>query len=143
MATKLIYCPGLSTTAVNYRGILIEESLEDRGVLNRLKIIETKISQVTPRHKTPWLKQWTLDTVEIDEALIESVSKTISLAIDREHRGSWFADFLNDKNHYVIFYNKVFLIDRRNKSNYDEAVKYGLSIGIPAHQLDFSDDLIS
>jgi hypothetical protein len=37
-----------------------------------------------------------------------------------------------------MFQNKVFFIDRTSKAQYDEATKYGISLGIPAYQLDFS-----
>lgn len=127
---------------MKYKGIVIEESLEDRAVLSKLKVVKKKVSMVTAKHKTPWLERWTLDTIELDEDQARSVAEAISRSIDSQH-GSWFADFLNDRNHFVIFRDKVFLIDRRSKEQYDEAVKYGLSIGIPAYQLDFANDLIS
>lgn len=128
---------------MNYKGIIIEESLEDRTILTRVKVLESKVVQVTPRHKTPWLKQWTLDTVEVGEEDMASVAEAIGMSLDRSHGGSWYADFLNERNHYVIFRRKVFLINRRSKTQYDEAVKYGLALGIPPYQLDFSNDLIS
>lgn len=127
---------------MNYRGVVIEESLEDRAVLAQVKVLESKVAQVTPKHKTPWLKQWTLDTVEVEEGDAGRVAEAISASLDRSHGGSWYADFLNEWSHYIIFRGKVFLIDRRNKTEYDEAVRYGLALGIPPHQLDFSTDLV-
>ena len=50
---------------MNYKGVIIEKSLEKKDVLGRIKILSTKIEQVVDKHKTPWLKQWTLYTVEI------------------------------------------------------------------------------
>lgn len=122
---------------------MIEESLEDTSVLGRMKVLGSKVVQATPRHNTPWLKQWTLDTVEIEEDEMASVAEAVCASIDRRHAGSWYADFSNERNHYVIFRGRVFLIDRRDKAQYDEAVRYGLSIGIPPHQLDFSNDLMA
>ncbi len=34
-----------------------------------------------------------------------------------------------------MFRNKVFYIDRKSKEQYDEAERYGISLGIPEHQL--------
>jgi hypothetical protein len=40
--------------------------------------------------------------------------------------------------HFVIFRRRVFKIDRSKSEKYTDVVKYGLSLGIPAYQLDFS-----
>ena len=37
----------------NFNGVIIEESLEKKGVLKMVKIIKTKVEQVTEEHKTP------------------------------------------------------------------------------------------
>jgi hypothetical protein len=39
--------------ADNFVGVIIEESLENRDVLKKVKIIKTKIGKVTDRHQTP------------------------------------------------------------------------------------------
>lgn len=124
-----------------YKGIIIKESLENGDVLKDVKILTTKVEQVTQKHKTPWLKQWTLHTIEIPEQEVDRVTNKISKSIDAQHEGSWYADFKNDQFHYIIFKNKAFKVDRSNKHNYDQVVQHGLSIGIPKHQLDFSPDI--
>jgi hypothetical protein len=73
--------------------------------------------------------------VEISEDDAVVVAEKIAKGLDDEH--SWYADFRNDEFHFVIFPNKVFKIDRQNKAQNLAAVNYGLSIGIPAHQLDW------
>lgn len=123
---------------MNYKGIIIEESLENKDILKNIKILSTEIEKVTEKHKTPWLSQWTLHTVEIPEDKAEEIAKRISQSLDRDHGGSWYADFKNDAYHYIIFQNKVFFIDRNNKAEYDEATQYGISLGIPDYQVDFS-----
>ena len=120
----------------NYAGVIIEESLEDKSVLQDLKILETKVEEATEDHKTPWVKQWTLHTVEIPEDRAGEIAKKLSQALDSRH--AWYADFKNDSTHFIIFRNKVFKIDRSSKEQYDEAAKYGLTLGIPDYQLDFS-----
>src|SRR3989344_878928 len=104
-----------------YNGVIIEESLEDKSVLQDLKILETKIEPVTENHKTPWVAQWTLHTVEVPEERAGEIAEKLSQALDSEH--AWYADFKND---------------RSSKEQYDEATKYGLTLGIPDYQLDFS-----
>ena len=121
---------------MKFTGVIIEESLEDKNVLKEINISDTKIEKVTEEHKTPWIKQWTLHTVEISEDQADTIAKKVSEVLDSEH--PWYADFKNDFFHYVIFRNKFFKIDRSKKEQYDEAVRFGLSLGIPDYQLDFS-----
>ncbi len=39
--------------AKNFVGIIIEESLENKGILKRVKIAKTEVEQATEEHKTP------------------------------------------------------------------------------------------
>jgi hypothetical protein len=124
---------------MNYKGVIIEESLDNKDVIKQIKIISTKVEQVIEKHKTPWLKQWTLHTVEIPENEAENISLEISKSLESEH--PWYADFKNENIHFIIFRNKVFKIDRTNKEQYDEAKEYGISLGIPSYQVDFHPEV--
>ena len=123
----------------NFNGVIIEESLKNKDVLQKVKIIKTEVEKVTEEHKTPWIKQWTLHTVEIFENQADKIAEEVSKSLDSEH--NWYADFKNDKFHYIIFRNKVFKVDRSKPEQYKKAVKYGLSLGIPDYQLDFVPDI--
>ncbi|OGZ67094.1 MAG: hypothetical protein A3D35_01530 [Candidatus Staskawiczbacteria bacterium RIFCSPHIGHO2_02_FULL_34_9] len=121
---------------MNYKGVIIEESLENKDVLKDVVILSTKVEEVTKKHKTPWIKQWTIHIVEISEEKAEKIAKEIGKALDLEH--NWYADFKNETHHYIIFKNKIFFVDRSRKEEYDQASQYGISIGIPDYQVDFS-----
>ena len=71
---------------------------------------------MSDEHKTPWLKQWTLHKVEIEENQAEDVAKNLSESLDSKH-SSWYADFKNDSFHYVIFYKKIFKVDLSKKKD--------------------------
>ncbi|MBI4973404.1 hypothetical protein HZC27_02215 [Candidatus Roizmanbacteria bacterium] len=120
---------------LNFTGVIIEESLENKGVLKKVKILSTKVEQVVKEHETPWLSQWTLHTVEISDKEAKVIAEQISKSLDRKHGGSWYADFKNEAHHYIIFHDKIFYIDRKSKEQYAEAKRYGISLGIPARQL--------
>lgn len=126
---------------MNYFGTIIEESLQNRDALRLVKIISTEVEAVTLEHRTPWLKQWTLHKVEISEENAEKVAKIISMNIDENHTGSWYADYKNDLWHYIIFPHKIFKINKKSTRQYDLAKKYGISLGIPEHQVDFKAEL--
>jgi|SRR3989344_8393893 len=120
-------------------GVIIEESLENKSVLRKVRIIKTEVEEVTEEHKTPWIKQWTLHTVEIPKEKADSIAKEVSKSLDSKHH--WYADFKDDKYHYIIFRNKIFKIDRTNREQYDEAKRYGIFLGIPEYQVDFHPDI--
>jgi type IV secretory pathway VirD2 relaxase len=120
-------------------GVIIEESLENKNVLQKVKITSTEVEEVTEEHKTPWINQWTLHTVEISENQAEEVAKELSKSLDSQH--NWYADFKNESYHYIIFRDRIFCIDKTSKKQYDEAKNYGLSLGIPEHQVDFHPEV--
>lgn len=124
---------------MNYIGVIIEESLEKKDVLQQVKILNTKIEPVTENHKTPWIKQWTLHAVEVLEDEAQAIAEKISQDLDSKH--NWYADFKNETTHLIIFKNKVFKIDKTSKQQYDQAKEYGISLGIPAHQVDFHPEV--
>ena len=120
----------------NFNGVIIEESLENIGVLENVAIISTRVEPVTEKH-TPL-------ALPVDFALRGSGGRRSgqnggrdTRIADREHKGSWYADFKNESHHYIIFPDKIFLVDRRNAEQYDDAKHPGLSLGIPEHQVDF------
>ncbi|MFA5098923.1 MAG: hypothetical protein WC461_01740 [Candidatus Paceibacterota bacterium] len=124
---------------MDYKGVIIEESLESRDVLESIEILSTEVEEVTEEHETPWLSQWTLYTVKIPENKAKEIAEIISKSLDPDHE--WYADFKNETHHYIIFRNKIFYVDRKNKEQYDEAKRYGLSLGIPERQVDFHPEV--
>ena len=124
-----------------FKGVIIEESLEDKAILNKIDIISTEVKQATEKYKTPWVKQWTLHNVEIEAEDADNMALEISKALDSKH--NWYADFKNKKVHYIVFRDKMFKIDRTDVNQYNEATKYGISIGIPDYQVDFAPNVIN
>ena len=123
---------------MNYKGVIIEESLDNKAVLDKIKIIKTKISPVVEKHKTPWVKQWTMHTAEIPEQDAEKVAEQLSKDLDKEH--AWYADFKNENYHFIIYRGKIFKVDLKNPILYKDAKKFGISLGIPEYQVDFTPD---
>ena len=124
---------------MNYKGIIIEESLHNISILRKLTVLHTKVELITPKHKTTWLQQWTLHTVEIPEEKAEAVAEKMSQSFDKDHP-DWYADYKNDKYHFIIFAGKLFKVDLSNPVLYKDAKEYAISIGIPEYQVDFAPD---
>ncbi|HSX30832.1 MAG TPA: hypothetical protein VLE99_02855 [Candidatus Saccharimonadales bacterium] len=123
---------------MDYTGIIIEESLQDKTILEVVKITDTKIEQVTPEHKTPWLTTWTLHTVTVPADRANEIAEVLSRSLDGN---SWYVDFRNQTTHYIIFPGRIFKVDRAKPEQYEAARAYGLSLGIPEHQLTWSSEL--
>lgn len=126
---------------MSFKGVIIEESLTNSSIISELEIIDTYISKTTSREETPWLDKWTLHTVIIPENKIDDYAKRLSKLIDTEHSNNWYCDFRNKDYHYIIFSNKVFILDRTNKDDYENMKIYAVSIGLPVHQLPTFNDL--
>lgn len=126
---------------MNYKGVIIEESLKNKSVLKGVKILSTKIEPVTEADKTPWLLQWTLHTVEVPEDFAESFAEKVKQALETEHT-AWYADFKNDTTHFIIFPGKIFQVDRTKVEEYKAVTDYGISLGIPEYQLNFLPEII-
>lgn len=125
---------------MNYKGVIIEESLIDCSIIQELEVVSHEVEMITEKEETPWLDRWTMDTVLISEEKIESYVERLSRLIDTEHCNNWYCDFRNEKYHYVVFSNKVFCLDRKKKEDYQVMQEYAISIGLPKHQLpNFSD----
>lgn len=125
---------------MNFKGVIIEESLEDKSVISEVSILSTNVEPVTAEHQTPWINQWTMHDIEIPAKKAAEIAEKISKSLDRDH--NWYADYKTGKEHYIIYRDKIFHItDRSDKRQYDAATAHGISIGIPAYQVDFAPNV--
>lgn len=108
----------------DFKGVIVEESLNDNRVLNDLKVIGLCISD----HENP-SERWHLYTIIVSEEEIEKLSECI--------KDEWCMYFLKGRQIIAIFRGKQFIFDYEDKSTWKPAIEYGLSIGIPESQLDF------
>lgn len=120
---------------MTYTGVIIEESLENKNVLGMIKVVSTRVRPVTDKHKTPWVTQWTLHTVEVPEEQADIVAEELSRDLDAQH--AWYADFQNEKYHYIVYRGKIFKVDLSSPALYKDAKEYGMSLGIPEYQVNF------
>ncbi len=124
-----------------FKGVIIEESLEDKSVLKKFPVLKTETEQVTERFGTPWLKEWHLHTIEVPEDKIANFAEEVRRALDTA-RHNWYADFRNEKTHYIIFPRRIFVVDRTKREQYQGASDYGVSLGVPPHQVDFTKNVV-
>ena len=114
---------GMCDMQKSYTGTVIGESLADGTVIAGLKVINSSVSSQL---------HWHLYTVEVTEEEIERLSHCIN--------EKWYSHFWNGKEVIVAFKDKIFRFEHDKKETWKPAVDYGLSLGIPAEQLDFPID---
>jgi len=98
---------------MDFKGVIIEESLRDKSVLKEIKIVKTIVEKTTEKHRTPWLSKWTIHSVEISEEKIDEICAKLQKSFDLEHE--WYIDLKNNKYEITIFHE---LIDKKRVYNY-------------------------
>lgn len=119
---------------MSYRGEVIEESLTDKSVLKDVHIVSTRNEKVTAKHKTPWLKQWTLHLIEVPEAEAAALAERLSHCLEANH---WYIDYKNETTHFIIFPGKVFKVSRAHPEENRPVIEHALKLNIPSYQLPF------
>lgn len=111
----------------NYRGIIVDNSLEDTSLLAGIKTVAMKRS--TGNSDTPWY----LRLVSIPEHQLDSFLKLLSELI----KPGWYTHFYNDQHLIVVFRDQVFRFPIQDKRSWRQAREYGRWQGIKSAQLDF------
>ncbi len=104
-----------------YKGVLVENSLLDKDILEKLKVVQTRLSDGCVLHD-----------IRLDSKQVSEIQRHMN-------DGPWYFHFWepgrNDVT--VVFKSKVFTIVLSDKATWVDVIAYGKSIGIPEPQLDF------
>jgi hypothetical protein len=52
----------------------------------------------------------------------------------------WYAHFWREDTVIVVYHDRIFKLDRDDRSTWQEAIEHGKAQGIPEEQLDFPTD---
>ncbi|MEU4689331.1 hypothetical protein [Actinoplanes sp. NPDC023714] len=118
-------------------GRIVAESLTAETVLvfPDLRLTRLQRVRVTPGPGQPGA--WTLIDVAAPEETADSLAEALSGALATE--GGWYADFRVGGDHVVVFAGRIFRYRVGDEAGRQRAVDHGLSVGVPADQLDWSD----
>ncbi|BBH69612.1 hypothetical protein ACTI_62970 [Actinoplanes sp. OR16] len=100
-----------------------------------LRLTRLQRVAVTPGPGQPGV--WTLIDVSAPDDIAGSLAEALSGALAAE--GGWYADFRVAGEHVVVFAGRIFRYPIGDDAGRQQAVDYGLSVGVPADQLDWSD----
>lgn len=107
-----------------YYGYIIEESLTDKKVLNKFKILKLILTTV-----------WHLYKFEISKEDIYTLASNIN------DETKWYCHFWDDnKNLIVIFKDKVFETTLDDLEEQEKIKQYGINLGIQKGQMNFLID---
>lgn len=107
-----------------WKGCIVEESLEDNRILNKIEIVKIKITSEDATEE-----RWHIYNVLLSEEDIDLVHHNLKQA--------WYLHLWRDNRMIILFKDRKFDVDADNKKTWKEAIEYGLSLGIPKEQLDF------
>lgn len=115
-----------------FTGVIIEESLNNKELLKLFKITKTVIEQNNDPITNAGEKIWTLHTVEIKRS---NLDKALELLKKSLKLPNWWAD-LNFKDEVVIvFNNKIFKGNKKDKNFVNEVINYGRKVKLPESQI--------
>jgi len=107
-----------------YTGIIVEESLDDNRILNRLAVRKIHITgQENPSAR------WHMYEVTVSHQEISELANHIA--------GNWYMHFWKGTDIIAVFRGKTLAFNYENKDTWGEVLRHGRSIGIPEEQLDF------
>ena len=110
-----------------YQGTIVEESLVDNRILNKLKIKSIRITgEENPNNR------WHLYRVEIEKNEMDWLKNEI--------KEGWYMHFWKGEEVIALFKGKMFEFYHDKKESWKKVIDYGLSVGIPREQLDFPKD---
>lgn len=118
-----------------YKGLLIKESFQDRGVLDRLTIVKEDkwdVDNAVKDQSSVWNVAW----FEIVDEEIDEMVDVLSSALEK---GKWFLEISSEDIMIVVFPGKVFKYQKGDLEAREQAKEYGRSIGIPEDQLDWKE----
>lgn len=108
-----------------YFGIIVEQSLKDVSVLQEFEIRADKR-----------IGSWRLLLVSVPEEEIEPKMRRLQDHMIGVSEDCWYAHFFKDETLYVVYQDAIFRTSV-DPEDWDEAIRYGLTNGIPREQLDF------
>jgi hypothetical protein len=117
---------------MKYSGLVLEESLAGNDCLSLLTILKREIWTVA---SGPQPEIWTALFFENEDDGAEAVAA----ALARDLKDAWYADFSAPTRKYVVFKGKVFAYEFGQTEIKQSARNYGLSLGIPEGQLDWTE----
>jgi hypothetical protein len=113
-----------------WKGIIIEESLDDATLLAMTHIVETRESPLEGQPGAALHLHKVVVSDEQKHAFVAAAARVIK-------HGPWYLHLCRDDRMVVVYNDHIFEFSEREKLKLESAQKYGAVVGVPAAQLDF------
>ncbi len=119
-------------------GTLLAESIRVGAELSIDGLVVTKIFRRDVPDEPPGMPAiWTIIEFQAEDSRADELARELADVLIAD--GGWWADFGVGEQHVVVFAGKVFRYRKGDEAGRAEATRYGLSVGCPADQLDWTD----
>jgi hypothetical protein len=118
---------------VKFTGLLLQECLSDRSVLDRLNVTRVEKWELGEAG-LPGPPVWTATYFEGDDSDADETAEAISAAMLKSY---WYANIHCPEDEIVIFAGRVFRYTRGDATARRAPEDYARSIGVPEHQIDW------
>lgn len=113
-----------------WKGCFISESLVDPTILNNYHCSKIRITGADlPIDDKGTKGRWHMYWIEVD---VDSFH-----TFEQNMKYNWYGHFWKGNNIKAIFENRIFDLEKEDKTTWTEAIEYGKTQGIPEEQLDF------
>lgn len=113
-----------------WRGVIIKESLKNEKILDKIKVVRTRITGLEEQGGKYHFLYFELKNENLEKFVAEA-KNTI--------KNKWYTHICKNNEMIVIFSGKIFRFKETEKQKIEEARNYGLSIGIIKEQMPFED----
>jgi len=115
-----------------WKGVIIEESLEEANLLKKVQIIKTIKSNLENEEERGFLH---FHNIEVTDDKKEEFVKKAKSCIKQ----GWYLHICKDKEMVIVFKDKSFNLVKGQKNKFIKAENYDLSIGIIKEQLQIEE----
>jgi hypothetical protein len=121
------------------KGTLLAESLRIGAELRVSGVRMTRVSRrdVSASVSADQPPVWTFLDFEAADDAADALAQSLARCLLAE--GGWYANFMVGDDHVIVFANRIFRYRRGDPARRAEVVEYGRRVGVPEHQLDWTD----
>lgn len=124
-----------------FKGTLILESLRVDAPLTGFRLVVREVGRGRPRLSAQQVAAgipgvWSAIEFELEEENAEGLARALSAILDPL---GWYANFSSETETFVVFPGRVFRYPRGSPRERAAAPAHGRTLGIPDHQLEWTE----
>ncbi len=117
---------------MNYKGVIIEESLVSKKLLKLCQIISTRVANDDDPKTNAGEPKWTLHQVEVTE---QNIGEVVSQLGKNLKLPNWWADLSLEDEVFIVFHNKIFKGGNSDLDFRKHVINYARSLNLPDGQI--------